>query len=519
MASLRWSSSSSKATTLAERLARAAPVPKLDAALDIARQIADALEAAHEEGIVHRDLKPANIKIATDGAVKVLDFGLAKLVAGQGVTGPVRSRRPHQFATMTSARAGVILGTAAYMSPEQARGKAADGRVGHLGVRLRAVRDADRRRAVRRRHGAEILEPRADDGSGLDGAASRSPPPVRRLLRRCLRKGPAQRLRDIGDARLELDEAGDGSPQAAAGAPPRAARGVPWIVAAAMAAVAAVAIWTATRKTPAPAATPMRVAVTLPQGTTVSLSRGPAVALSPDGRMLVYIGIEGTHAQLYLRPLDRRDATPIAGTDGAANPFFSPTGEWIGFFADSKLKKVSAAGGAPVALADAPNPRGETWGPDNFIYFTPRNNTGVWKVPADGGAPQEVTTLAKGELSHRWPQVLPGGKAILYTIWNDTGFENARVAVQRFGGERQIVAQGGGLPRYVVPQAGGPGYLLYAGRRHDRGALRSRSARGHRAVGAGPHRRHHQPLRRRPSRVVSRWHDGVPARHVRRGRT
>jgi serine/threonine-protein kinase len=164
-----------------------------------------------------------------------------------------------------------------------------------------------------------------------------------------------------------------------------------------------------------------------------------------------------------LRPFDRQEATPIAGTDLASDPFFSPDGQWIGFFADGKLKKVSTSGGRPLTVADAPNPRGEAWGPDDTLYFTPRNNAGVWAVAASGGAPREVTKVAKGELSHRWPQVLPGGKAVLFTIWNDTGFEGGTVAVQPLtSGEHRVLVRGGGYPRYVGPDADGRSYLVYA---------------------------------------------------------
>jgi serine/threonine-protein kinase len=207
----------------------------------------------------------------------------------------------------------------------------------------------------------------------------------------------------------------------------------------------------------------MRVAVPLPAATTIALSRGSALAVSPDGKTLVYSAISSGQAQLYFRPFDRQEATAIAGTDGASDPFFSPDGQWVGFFADGKLKKVSTSGGRPLIVAEAPNPRGEAWGPDDTIYFTPRNNAGVWAVPASGGAPREVTKVVQGELSHRWPQILPGGKAVLFTIWNDTGFDGGTVAVQTLPeGERRVLVRGGGYPRYVGPDAAGRGYLVYA---------------------------------------------------------
>jgi serine/threonine-protein kinase len=208
----------------------------------------------------------------------------------------------------------------------------------------------------------------------------------------------------------------------------------------------------------------VRAIVSLPRDTTIALDRGSAVALSPDGRRLVYSGRSQGKVQLYLRSLDSFESLPIAGTDGAMHAFFSPDGQWVGFFADQKLKKVSLDGGAPVAIADARTPRGEAWGQDNLILMTPFNNTGIARVSALGGSPEPASTLVSGELSHRWPRILPDGKAMLFTIWNDIGWEPARIAAQRLDSQEHkvIVPAGGGYARFVPDGAGTSGYLIYA---------------------------------------------------------
>ncbi len=236
-----------------------------------------------------------------------------------------------------------------------------------------------------------------------------------------------------------------------------------WALAGAALAVAALLIPRGSGTNPASFESAIRSIVTLPKDTTLAPSRGSAVALSPDGRLLAFAGRSKDKVQLYVRPLDRFEAQAIAGTDGAANPFFSPDGKWIGFFAEGKLKKVSLDGGAPVALADARNARGEAWGDGNIILVTPLNNVGISRISALGGdKPEALTTLVTGELSHRWPRLLPGNSAVLYSIWNDTGWEPARIVARRLpGGEAKvIVPAGGGYPRYVR-ESGRRGYLVY----------------------------------------------------------
>ena len=210
----------------------------------------------------------------------------------------------------------------------------------------------------------------------------------------------------------------------------------------------------------------MRVVVSLPADVTLAFGRGSSVVLSPDGQRLVYTGRSpDKQVRLYVRALDRYESHPLPGTEGAANPFFSLDGRWIGFFADGRLKKVSLDGGAPVTLADVRNPRGEAWTRDDAILVTPNNNTGISRVSAGGGGRMEpFTALAAGEMSHRWPRLLADGSAVLFSIWNDTGWEPARIAAQRAGstGHTIVVESGGGYPRYLRDTSAGRSYLIFA---------------------------------------------------------
>jgi serine/threonine-protein kinase len=387
--------------TLAERILQG-PIP-LEEALGIARQIGGALEAAHERHIVHRDLKPANIKIRPDGSVKVLDFGLAKKTDEAAA---VTEDSPTRTA---GTQPGTILGTVGYMSPEQARGQAVDKRadIWAFGVVLHEM----------------LTGQRLFDGDSMPDTLvsvltkepewNRVPAKAHRLLRSCLEKDPRQRLRDVGDAWRLLEEPPPAGP---------AKSGGPWKVAVAAAIVLAVvstisllALWRA----PQPAGQPL-VTLNLDLGPEVSLVSGyaPAMDLSPDGKRIAFVseGPDGIRHLFTLR-LDQPHATVLAKTDGALGPFFSPDGRWLGFFADQKLKKIPAEGGEPVVLCEAPDGRGASWGEDDGIIATLHTRAGLVRVPAAGGTPTVVTRLdlERGEASHRWPQVLPGGKAVLFT--------------------------------------------------------------------------------------------------------
>jgi eukaryotic-like serine/threonine-protein kinase len=449
--------------TLADRI-RSGPLPP-DEALPVAKQICEALEFAHERGIVHRDLKPANIKVTEEGTAKVLDFGLAKaLEADLGPTDISSSPTMSRMAT----QAGMILGTAAYMSPEQARGKRADRRsdiwafgcvlyemlTGKMTFSGETVSDTL----------ADIIKEQPDWSRLPAGISAR----VRVLLQRCLTKDPRQRLQAIGDARIAIEEVLAGAPeptyeaksQPAAVNIPAWKKMLPWGLAAALAAGLLVSFFTM-RRSAVPDA-PINLNLVIPADQTLEKLNGPAMAISPDGLRIAFVTQQAGSAQgrLFVREMGKREALMLEGTGLAAGPFFSPDSQWIGFFGDGKLKKVSVHGGAPIALADVVGYRGGTWGEDDTIIFPTQYTSGLFRVPAGGGAAQVATHLdaTRSEITHRWPQFLPGAKAVLYTsATNNNFFGTAAVqATVLATGETKILVPGAYFGRYLPG-----GYLAY----------------------------------------------------------
>jgi Tol biopolymer transport system component len=446
---------------LAERLARG-PIA-VDEALEIARQIAEALEEAHEKGIVHRDLKPANVKLTPDGKVKVLDFGLAKAYAGDTGPGGAASDSTHSpTLALSGTAAGVILGTASYMSPEQASGKPVDKRADIWAFGVVVFEMLTGRRLFTGETASEVLAAVIKDEPDWASLPSASPAALRKLLRRCLEKRPRRRLRDIGDARVEIEDAIAGSSDAAPGSspsmPPSASqRALPWIAGASILSLGLVlALWAPWRTPPTPS--PLRLDMKLGPDLAFdprALNRGPAAILSPDGTHLAFVARKpGGASQIYVRPLDQLEARPLAGTAGAQSPFFSPDGRWIGFFAEDKLQKISVTGGAAVILASSRGARGGSWGEDGSIVLVPGVGPGVGlhRVSSSGGEIQTLTTPDPGaeEVTHQWPQALGEGR-ILYTAIAGSGErEDANVVMEVFpDGPRKVVQRGGSHGRYL----------------------------------------------------------------------
>ncbi len=468
------------------------PIPFADA-LPIARQMADALEAAHAQGIVHRDLKPANVKVRPDGTVKVLDFGLAKALqhgASQPeapydrperpTTGPEQPTREHSRThrrlTARATQMGTILGTAAYMPPEQAKGRAVDRRADVWAFGCVLYEMLTGRRAF---EGEDITDTLAaivrgePDWTRLPAGL---PPNVRVLLERCLIKDRADRLPDMSVVRFLLSDtaktlSGGPAPAPASVTVPAVTRQriAPLVMlTAATAAVAIIATvglmhWLgpdASTSTGTPGAL-AHVSLALPEGDEIGEAFLRPIAISEDGSRVAYVRLRDGKTKIYVRTLSEPVAKALDGTDGGSSPFFSPDGQWVGFFANAKLRKISVAGAALQPLADASGPRGGSWSADGYIYFAPTNSGTIWRVPEGGGTATEVTRKdpAAGEINHRWPHVVAGTNTLLFGVWTGPGDDEQSVAVQTIGAPgHRVLVRGANAPRYAT----GPGVLIYS---------------------------------------------------------
>jgi serine/threonine-protein kinase len=450
---------------LSQRIARG-PIP-LDEALPIATQIAEALEAAHEQGIIHRDLKPANIKVRPDGTVKVLDFGLAKLTetvpTGSGAGGPA-SMSPTITSPAMMTGVGMLLGTAAYMAPEQAKGRPADKRsdIWAFGCVLyemltgRRAFDGDSVAAVL----ARVIEREPD----WNAVAASVPRRLRELLRVCLEKNPRRRRQAVGDVRLDLEQAllEPAGPSMTTVEALRPSARQMWIITATASMIAAIVtgagVWLATR----PGASNIsRLAIMMTPTTALTINSSDRdLAITPDGSRVIYVGNNGR--ELFVRPLDAlQPVSLVTGTPRA--PFVSPDGQWVGFIdATTVLKKTAVTGGPSVTIATLDGgSRGAAWTPDGTIIFaTSAPTTGLQQVSAAGGSTTVLTRpdRTRGESDHVWPELLPGARALLFTIWPSSGgADAAQIAVfDRQTGTQKVVVRGGSHAHYI-----GSGHLLY----------------------------------------------------------
>jgi hypothetical protein len=438
--------------TLREALA-AGPL-SLKKAVDYATQIASGLAAAHEKGIVHRDLKPENLFVTRDERVKILDFGIARVLRDSPMHGGAEAAT-----ALTMTLPGAILGTVGYMAPEQVRGEVVDHRADIFSFGAVFYEMLTRRRAFQRETVpgtlAAILE---DDPPAWTGDGTALSARALRLINRCLEKQPRARFQSARDLSLVLsDEVSDTSLAGVNRGP--SSRFAIGLVAAGLA-IGALGLWIGSRlaaPTEPAASSPIAITLTLPPGD--SWGAGHPVAISGDGKRIVYAAIHDAVQRLYLRALDSPEVRLLEGTDSATLPFLSPDGLNVAFFSGGQLKRTSIGGGLPRVICSAPNPRGGAWGDDDRIVFAPNVASGLLRVPAIGGTPEPFTTLdsRRNEGGHRWPQVLPGATGVLFTTASAGG--DVSLAIQSSSSSEHVtIASGGAFPQYVG------GRIVYANR-------------------------------------------------------
>ena len=442
--------------TLAQRLQKG--LLPLEQVLQYAIEIADALDKAHRKGITHRDLKPGNIMLTKSGT-KLLDFGLAKL---KQETTPVIP--DSQLPTMKSAITGqgTILGTLQYMAPEQVEAKEVDARTDIFAFGAVVYEMATGKRAFEGNTQASLIAKILEvDPPPISTLQPMTPPAFDRVVKTCMAKEPDERWQTASDLCRELKWIAEGGSQiismtTAAGKGVRSLgrRSLIFGLGTLLlgAAISGIAIW---NLKPTPSKPVTRTVINLPPGDRLVGPDQTSIALSPDGKQLAYAALRGGISQLYLRAMDSLESKPIPGTEGASEPFFSPDGQWLGFFTAQKLKKVSVSGGAAVTLGGAVFAMGGSWSSRGTIVFAPTATSPLLQASDAGGAPQPLTHLEKGDAGHGWPEFLPGGKAVLFGA--GTTAASSQVAIQSIAtGERRNLF-GGMKPRYAAS-----GHLIFA---------------------------------------------------------
>lgn len=445
--------------TLAARLTRGA-LPTREA-LTIAIEVAGALETAHRVGVVHRDVKPANIMITKAGA-KLLDFGLAKV--GAGGQAPVDGLTEAATGSEPLTEYGSIMGTLHYMSPEQLEGREADARTDVFAFGAVLYEMLTGRKAFEGASRASVIGAILKNNPPTLPLEETTPAALQRVIRTCLVGDPDERWQSMGDLRRELQWIADtggpvGTPAATSTRRSPVGR-LAWVMAGLIAGAVAAGfvLWRFSREAPGSRA-PVHLTVALPDDAPLNL-RGnqPSIDVSADGTKLVYVAALNGNTQLYLRSMNQAEAAPVAGTEGATSPFFSPDGQWLGFVANSTLKKVPVNGGSATSICEVPGDAGPAWGENDVIVFS--SSTGLMEVPAAGGSPRPVTTLdgARNETAHLWPDVLPGGRGVLFTVWTGGSFDDAPISVQAANSvERLELGLKGTFARYAST-----GHVVYA---------------------------------------------------------
>jgi len=448
--------------TLAQRLQKGALPP--EQVLEYAIEISDALDKAHRKGVTHRDLKPGNIMLTKSGT-KLLDFGLAKLKQEAAPENVPLSDLPTAKDPLTAQ--GTILGTLQYMAPEQLEGKDVDVRTDIFAFGAVVYEMATGKRAFDGKTQASVIGAiMSSEPPPMSTLQPMTPPALDRVVKKCLAKEPDDRWHAAKDLCDELRWIAGGSSQAIV-APLSAAKGIRgvWrqrliLGLCGLSIGAAIASFVAWSLEPSLLRPVSRLTIALPPGQQLAgMERSPSVAISSDGTNLAYVATQGGSERLYLRAMDSLESKPVPGSEGAFNPFFSPDGQWLGFFADAKLKKVSVSGGAAVTLSEATVPFGASWGSHGTIIFSPTTFAVLQQMQDGGGPSQPLTHFENREISHRWPEILPDGKAVLFAASMATAnWANAQVAVQSLvTGERRNLIQGATQPRYASS-----GHLIYA---------------------------------------------------------